>query len=150
MTTNHDVSKLDDLIVTTIDSVRGYEHSAKHVDAGHFQQFFEDMANERRRVIEALSAKSRELGGTPAEYGSTAATIHRRVEDFRRVLGGGDSAILSEIERGEDYLKEEFDRVLADERMSAGALGVVRECYASVLKGHDTTKKLRDLLQATA
>lgn len=148
MTTNHDVSKLDDLIVTTIDSVRGYEHSAKHADAGRFVQFFEDMAEERRRVIEALSAKSRELGGTPAEYGSTAATIHRRVEDLRRVLGGGDEAILSEIERGEDYLKEEFDRVLADERMSPGALGVVRECYTSVLKGHDTTKKLRDLLQA--
>jgi uncharacterized protein (TIGR02284 family) len=148
VSTNHDVSKLDDLIVTTIDSVRGYEHSAKHADAGRFQKFFEDMADERRRVIEALSAKSRELGGTPAEYGSTAATIHRRVEDFRRVLGGGDAAILSEIERGEDYLKEEFDRVLEDERMSAGAIGVVRECYSSVLKGHDTTKKLRDLLQA--
>jgi uncharacterized protein (TIGR02284 family) len=67
---------------------------------------------------------------------------------LRRVLGGGDDAILSEIERGEDYLKEEFDRVLEDERMSPGALGVVRECYTSVLKGHDTTKKLRDLLQA--
>ncbi|MEP9357271.1 PA2169 family four-helix-bundle protein [Sphingomonas sp. KR3-1] len=148
MTTNHDVSKLDDLIVTTIDSVRGYEHSAKHADAGRFQKFFADMADERRRVIEALSAKSRELGGTPAEYGSTAATIHRRWEDLRHVLGGGDEAILSEIERGEDYLKEEFDRVLEDERMTPGALGVVRECYTSVLKGHDTTKKLRDLLQA--
>ena len=148
MTTNHDVSKLDDLIVTTIDSVRGYEHSAKHADAGRFKQFFEDMAEERRRVIEALSAKSRELGGTPAEYGSTAATIHRRVEDLRLAFGGGDEAILSEIERGEDYLKEEFDRVLADERMSAGAIGVVRECYISVLRGHDTTKKLRDLVQA--
>ncbi len=150
MTTNHDVSKIDDLIVTTIDSVRGYEHSAKHADAGRFVQFFEDMADERRRVIDALSAKSRELGGTPAEYGSTAATIHRRVEDFRRVLGGGDTAILSEIERGEDYLKEEFDRVLEDGRMSPGAIGVVRECYTSVLKGHDTAKKLRDLLKAEA
>ena len=147
MTTNHEVSKLDDLIVTTIDSARGYEHSAKHADAGRFQKFFADMADERLRVVEALSAKSRELGGTPAEYGSVAATVHRRVEDLRRVLGGGDEAILSEIERGEDYLKEEFDRVLEDERMSAGALGVVRECYTSVLKGHDTTKKLRDALQ---
>ncbi len=148
MSTNHDVSKLDDLIVTTIDSVRGYEHSANHADAGRFQKFFADMADERRRVVEALSEKSRELGGTPAEYGSTAATIHRRVEDLLRVLGGGDEAILREIERGEDYLKEEFDRVLADDRMSAGALGVVRACYQSVLKGHDSSKRLRDALAA--
>lgn len=148
MSDNHDISKLDDLIVTTIDSIRGYEHSAKHADAGRYRQFFADMADERRRVVDALSEKSRELGGTPAEYGSTAATVHRRVEDFRRVLGGGDEAILSEIERGEDYLKEEFDRVLADERMTPGAIGVVKTCYQSVLKGHDRTRELRDALQA--
>jgi uncharacterized protein (TIGR02284 family) len=148
MSSNHDVSKLDDLIVTTIDSARGYENSAKHADAGRFREFFEDMADERRRVVEALSAKSRELGGTPAEYGSAAATVHRRIEDLRMALGGGDKTVLREIERGEDYLKEEFDRVLADERMSPGALGVVRECYTSVLKGHDTSKKLRDVLEA--
>jgi uncharacterized protein (TIGR02284 family) len=145
---NHDISKLDDLIVTTIDSIRGYEHSAEHAKSSRYAGFFADMAAERHRVVEALSAKSRELGGTPAEYGSTAATIHRRVEDFRRVLGGGDEAILSEIERGEDYLKEEFDRVLADERMSPGALGVVRTCYESVVRGHDRTRQFRDALQA--
>jgi uncharacterized protein (TIGR02284 family) len=148
MSANHEVSKIDDLIVTTIDSVRGYEQAASHADAGRYGDFFADMAAERRNVIAALSEKSRELGGTPAEYGSTAATIHRRWEDLRRVLGGGDEAILSEIERGEDYLKEEFDRVLADDRMSPGAIGVVRECYQSVARGHDSVKRLRDVLQA--
>lgn len=149
MSTNHDVSKLDDLIVTTIDSIRGYEHSAEHADAGRYAAFFRDMAAERRRVVDALSEKSRELGGTPADYGSTAATIHRRWEDLRRAFGGGDAAILSEIERGEDYLKEEFDRVLNDERMSEGARAVVRQCYESVRRGHDSARALRDALQAT-
>lgn len=148
MSANHDVSKLDDLIVTTIDSIRGYDQAADHADAGRFERFFRDMADDRRRVVEALSAKSIELGGTPAHYGSTAATIHRRWEDLRRVLGGGDTAILSEIERGEDYLKEEFDRVLNDTRMSPGAIGVVQQCYQSVLRGHDGARSLRDALQA--
>jgi uncharacterized protein (TIGR02284 family) len=148
MSANHDISKLDDLIVTTIDSIHGYEHSAEHADAGRYGQFFRDMAADRARVAEALAAKSRELGGTPAEHGSTAATIHRRWEDLRRALGGGEAAILSEIERGEDYLKEEFDRVLHDDRMSEGAQGVVRQCYESVVRGHDGAKRLRDALQA--
>ena len=148
MSENHDISKLDDLIVTTIDSIRGYEHSAEHAEAGRYAQFFADMAADRRRVVEALSEKSRELGGTPAEYGSTAATIHRRWEDLRHALGGGDKAILAEIERGEDYLKEEFDRVLADEAISPGVQGVVRACYDSVQLGHDRSKQLRDLLAA--
>ena len=148
MSTNHDVSKLDDLIVTTIDSVRGYEHSAKHADAGRYAEFFRAMAEERRGVIDALSAQSRAEGGTPAEYGSTAATIHRRVEDLRLALGGGDKAILYEIERGEDYLKEEFDRVLKDERMSPASAAVVRQAYQSVIHGHDRVKALRDELAA--
>ncbi|TGX52345.1 PA2169 family four-helix-bundle protein [Sphingomonas gei] len=146
MSTNHDVSKLDDLIVTTIDSIRGYEHSAEHAEAGRYAAFFREMAADRTRVVEALSAKSRELGGTPAEHGSAAATLHRRWEDLRHLLGGGDEAILSEIERGEDYLKEEFDRVLKDHRMSEGAEGVVQQCYESVRRGHDRARELRDAL----
>jgi uncharacterized protein (TIGR02284 family) len=148
MGSNHDVSKLDDLIVTTIDSVRGYEQAAEHADAGRYATFFAEMASERLSVIEALSAESRRLGGTPAEYGSAAATIHRRWEDLRRVLGGGDKALLAEIERGEDYLKEEFGRVVDDSRMSPEPLAVVRQCYQSVLKGHDTARALRDQMQA--
>lgn len=148
MSTNTDISKLDDLIVTTIDSIRGYEQAAEHADAGHFARFFADMAAERRRVVDALSEKSRELGGTPAEYGSAAATIHRRWEDLRRVLGGGDTAILSEIERGEDYLKEEFERAIADSHVSEGTRGVMEACFRSVQDGHDQAKALRNRLQA--
>ena len=119
MTTNHDVSKLDDLIITTIDSIKGYEHSAEHADAQRYAGFFRAMAGERRGVVEALQAQSVALGGTPADYGSTAATIHRRWEDLRHVLGGGDAALVKEVERGEDYLKEEYERALADERTSS-------------------------------
>ena len=82
------------------------------------------MAAERRKVIDELSAQS-------------------------RALGGGDTAILREIERGEDYLVEEWKRVLGDERMSAEAMAVVRPCYKSVRRGHDRAKQLRDVL-ATA
>ena len=133
----HDTAKLDDLIVTTIDSVRGYENAANHAQAGRYADFFREMAAERRKVVDELSAESRALGGTPAEYGSTAATIHRRWEDLRTALGGGDKAILAEIERGEDYLMEEWNRVLDDERMSAEALAVVRPCFESIRRGHD-------------
>jgi uncharacterized protein (TIGR02284 family) len=144
----HDTAKLDDLIVTTIDSVRGYENAADHAKAGRYADFFREMAAERRKVVDELSAQSRALGGTPAEYGSTAATIHRRWEDLRTALGGGDKAILAEIERGEDYLMEEWGRVLDDERMSAEAMAVVRPCYESIRRGHDRARELREALQA--
>lgn len=150
MTTNTDISKLDDLIVTTIDSIRGYEHSAKHAESMTYTGFFTEMAAERRAVVDALSDRSRALGGTPADYGSAAATIHRRVEDLRLALGGGDQAILSEIERGEDYLKEEFNRAASDDNVSPETQALIRTCCTSVQRGHDRAKQLKEALAAAS
>ena len=143
----HDTSKLDDLIVTLIDSVKGFEHSARQAEAVRYRDFFEAMARERRDAVTALQAASRAEGGSPADYGSAAATLHRRIEDLRVALGGGDAAIVKEVEHGENYLKEEFDRVLADEHMSPAAMAAVREAYASVRRGHDRATALKHELE---
>jgi uncharacterized protein (TIGR02284 family) len=144
----HDTSKLDDLIVTLIDSVKGFEHSAEKAEAARYRTFFAEMARERREAVATLQAASRAEGGKPADYGSAAATLHRRFEDLRAALGGGDAAIVREVERGEDYLKEEFDRVLADEHMSPAAMAAVREAYASVRRGHDRASALKHEMES--
>jgi uncharacterized protein (TIGR02284 family) len=139
----HDTSKLDDLIITTIDSARGYENAAEHADAATYAGFFREMAGERKGVVADLQAASRALGGAPSEFGSAAATVHRRWEDLRTALGGGDEAIVKEVERGEDYLKEEYERVLADDRMSGQAMEAVRAAYQSVQRGHASASRLK-------
>jgi uncharacterized protein (TIGR02284 family) len=144
----HDTSKLDDLIVTLIDSVKGFEHSAEKAEAARYRTFFAEMARDRREAVATLQAASRAEGGKPADYGSAAATLHRRFEDLRAALGGGDAAIVREVERGEDYLKEEFDRVLADEHMSPAAMAAVREAYESVRRGHDRASALKHELES--
>lgn len=148
MSDTTDIAKLDDLIVTTTDSVRGYEYSAEHAEARRYATFFAEMAEARLGVVARLQEASRALGGTPAEYGSFAGTVHRRIEAFRRVLGGGDEAVLSEIERGEDYLREEFERAIGDENISEPTRAVMRRCFDSVMRGHDRAKALRDELAA--
>lgn len=147
MTANHEIAKLDDLIVTTIDSIRGYEHSAEKAPESRYAPFFERIATERRGVVADLQAQSRTLGGTPADYGSAAATVHRLFESLRAALGGGDAALIGEVERGEDYLKEEYERVLKDEQMSAESMEVVRAAFASVLRGHDEAGALKHELE---
>lgn len=150
MSINTDISKLDDLIVTTIDSIRGYEHSADHAAAGRYADFFRSMAAERRNVVARLQAASRDLGGTPAEYGSVAAAVHRRWEDLRRVLGGGDEALVQEVERGEDYLKEEFERAMHDHNLYPDTRALVAECYESVRHGHARARALKHQLEPAA
>ena len=148
MSDNHSLSKLDDLIITLIDSVKGYEHSAEKADGARYKGFFLEMAQDRRAAVTTLQEASRAQGGTPADDGSVAGTLHRRFEDLRVALGGGDEAIIKEVERGEDYLKEEFERVLNDERMSPAAMGAVREAYESVRRGHDRASAMKHELEA--
>lgn len=143
MSTNTDIAKLDDLIVTTIDSIKGYDHSAEHADAGRYAAMFRDLANERRTVVATLQRQSRALGGTPSDFGSAAATIHRRFEDLRRALGGGDAALIAEIERGEDYLAQEYERVLADNAVSSDTRTLVAQCYDHVRRGHGLISELK-------
>jgi uncharacterized protein (TIGR02284 family) len=146
MSANTDTSKLDDLIVTTIDSVKGYDHAAEHATAATYGELFRSLAAERRDIVAALQAQSRTLGGDPNDFGSAAATLHRRFEDLRRVLGGGDEAIVKEIERGEDYLKEEFERALNNTGISPETQAVIERCYATVKRGHDEISQLKHQL----
>jgi uncharacterized protein (TIGR02284 family) len=144
MNNNTDTSKLDDLIVTTIDSIKGYENSAEHADGSRYAAMFREMAAERRLVVGELQALSRSLGGDPDDFGSAAATIHRRWQDLRTALGGGDEAIIAEVERGEDYLLEEFRRAAEDENISPETRRVIAGCFESVRRGHDLARSLRD------
>lgn len=149
MSTTTDTSKLDDLITTTIDSIRGYENSAEDAPDSPYASFFRQMAQERGQAVEALSAQSRALGGTPTEQGSVAASIHRVWEDLRSSLGGGETAVIKEVERGEDYIKEEYERALNDTNISEPTRAVIRTAYESVRRGHDEMSRLKHSLEAT-
>jgi uncharacterized protein (TIGR02284 family) len=148
MSTNHAISKLDDLITTLIDSVKGYEHSADKVKSDAFQTLFRDLAAERGKAVDLLQAHSRALGGDPNAFGSVAGTVHRRMEDIFVALGGGDKAVIQALDRGEDYLREEFERVIKDEAIDPETLDVVRHAYASVAHGHGVVNGLKEQLAA--
>ena len=148
MSTNTDVSKLDDLIHTVIDSVKGFENSAENAPDSPYASFFREMAADRREVVLKLQAQSRALGGSPTESGSAVAKLHRVWEDLRASLGGGDAAVIKEVERGEDYLKEEFERAMNDDNVTAETRGVIQGCYESVRRGHDRASQLKHQLEA--
>ena len=150
MDRDHDISVLNALITTTIDSANGYEHSAEDADASRYTQLFRDFADERRRVVTQLQQRVSSLGAEPSDDGSLTAGVHRRWLDLRDALLGGDEAIILEVERGEDHLKAEYDQALADYDLSRGTQGVIREAYRSVLAGHNQARKLKQSMQGAA
>ena len=145
-----EITTLNTLTATLIDSVTGYEDAAANSEAGRFQQLFRDRATERQRVVEDLRSEVRRLGGDPEDDGSFMGATHQRFLDLKAAITGrDDKAIVNEVERGEDYLKEKFETVLNSDALSGDSRAVVERCYQSVRSGHDQMSQLKHGMEAS-
>jgi len=145
-----DVTTLSTLTTTLIDSINGYRDAAANLEGGHrFQQLFREMADERSQVAEDLRSEIRRVGGDPPDDGSLMGKAHQRFLDLKAAITGrDDQAVVNEVERGEDYLKEKFEAALATE-LSAESRSAVDRAFASVRKGHDRVSQLKHSLEAS-
>jgi uncharacterized protein (TIGR02284 family) len=138
------ISTLNTLIATTIDSINGYEDSAQNVENERFREIFRQRANERQEVVESLRAEVRRLGGNPEDDGSFLGKVHQRFEDLKAAITGRDEkAIVNEVERGEDYIKGKFETALKADTLSGDSRAVVERCFQSVRSGHDQMSQLK-------
>jgi uncharacterized protein (TIGR02284 family) len=145
------ITTLNTLIATTIDSVTGYEDSAQNIHDERLREIFRKRADERQQVVEQLRTEVRRLGGDPEESGSFLGKTHQRFEDLKAAVTGRDEkAIINEVERGEDYLKDKFETALKDGDLSGESRAVVEQAYQSVRQGHDQISQLKHGLEASA
>lgn len=143
--TDHDVKVLNDLIESTIDSASGYQEAAKDADNTRFADTFASRAQERSQVTGQLQRQVRMLGAEPEDDGSVLARAHRMFVNLRKSLSAGDTAVVDEVERGEDHIKAKFEDALKDDELSPPTRSVIMQAYVSVKTGHD---QMRDLKQA--
>jgi uncharacterized protein (TIGR02284 family) len=145
------ISTLNTLIATLIDSVTGYEDAASHSEAGRFAQIFRERASERQRCVAELRDEVRRLGGDAEDDGSFMGKTHQRFLDLKAAITGRDEqAIINEVERGEDYLKEKFESALNSGHLSGESRSVVERVYQSVREGHDQMSQIKHGLEASS
>jgi uncharacterized protein (TIGR02284 family) len=148
---SHDISVLNGLIETTIDSVDGYRRSAQEATNSRFSSAFLERANEREQVVSKLRERVRALGGNPEDDGSVLAAAHRAFMSLRdKVTGADDEAVIAEVDHGESYLNGKWETALEDDGLSAETRSLVQQCYGSVREGRDTFRRLHEDLSSTA
>ena len=146
-----EITALNTLTTTLIDSVEGYRDAAENSESGRFQELFRGMADERSRTVEDLRAEVRRLGGEPENDQSTMGAMHQRWLDLKAaVTGRDDKAIINEVERGEDYLKEKFETALNSDHLTGESRAAVERAFQSVRKGHDQMSSIKHGLEASA
>lgn len=139
-----DVSTLNTLIKTTIDSVKGFEESAEDTENSRFSSIFREFAQDRRRVVEELQQQVRRLGEEPEDDGSVAGAAHRTFVNLKQAVANrDDKAIIAEVERGEDYIKEKYETALSEESLSGPVRSAIEQAYQSVRAGHDKASQLK-------
>ena len=146
---NDDLATLKTLTSTLNDSVNGYREAAGNVESSEFRELFTQFADQRSRASADLQAEVRRLGGEPDQDGSTLGGLHQTWLDLKAaVTGRDDKAILNEVERGEDYLKEKFETALGADSLSGDSRAAVERAYQSVREGHDRMSSLKHGLEA--
>lgn len=147
---NHDISVLNGLIATTLDSVDGYSEAAKDCTNAHFVTMFTSRATERREVATRLQHEVTRLGGQPEDDGTALAGAHRMFLNLKAtVTGQDDKAIVNEVEAGEDHIKAKFEDALEDKNLSPDVRASVQTCYGSVKEGHDEMRDLKHSMERT-
>jgi uncharacterized protein (TIGR02284 family) len=147
---SHDISVLNSLIETTIDSVDGYRRSAQEATNSRFSSGFLERANEREQIVSRLRERVRALGGNPEDDGSVLAAAHRAFLSLRdKVTGADDEAVIAEVDHGESYLNEKWETALKDGELSPETRSLVQQCYSSVREGRDTFRRLHEDMSST-
>ena len=147
--TSTEITTLNTLTATLIDSINGYRDAASHAESSRFQELFRKAADERSQVVETLRAAVTRLGGNPEDDGSFLGKTHQRFLDLKAaVTGRDDQAIINEVERGEDYLKEKFEAAIGNADLGAESRSAVETAYQSVRQGHDRMRDLKHGMEA--
>lgn len=144
MSNNNDVSVLNGLIKTTLDSMKGYEDAAKDAESTQFATMFADFARDRAAVATQLQGQVRTLGGEPEMESSMLAAGHRTFMDLKQAITGkDDKAIIEEVERGEDHIKAKYEEAMKAEGLQPATIAAIQDGYASVREGHDKMSALK-------
>jgi uncharacterized protein (TIGR02284 family) len=142
-----DVSVLNTLIATLLDSVEGYQKSAGEVKNPLLADKFKARGQERQAAVAELQAAVISVGGQPEDDSTVLGGMHRAFLNLKEaVLGTDDKAIINEVERGEDYLKKKFETALGEADLSPAAKSAVNQAWQSVRAGHDEMSALKHSL----
>jgi uncharacterized protein (TIGR02284 family) len=150
MASSADITVLNTLIATTLDSMKGYNEACED-DDGRYRDMFTDMARDRSETASKLQAQVRQLGGDPEEHSSTLGAAHRVFLNLKQAVTGSDEeSLIKEVERGEDYLKNKYEEALKTDSLEPATRSVIEEAYASVRRGHDRVSAIKHAMTSTS
>ena len=145
----HAVDVLNSLIETTLDSANGYREAAENTDSPELRSTFADRSTRRVELARQLQAEVRTFGAEPKDEQSLLGKAHNKFVDLKNAITGGDrtdKAVVDEVERGEDFIKAKYEKVLSDQDLPTHTRELLQQAYGSIKSDHDDVSRLKHTL----
>jgi uncharacterized protein (TIGR02284 family) len=138
------ITGLKDLIRINHDSHEGYRSAADTVDIEAMAELFRQIANQRQAFAQELKAAVELNDEVAPASGSAIGQAHRWWLKARGALTSQNAyAVLAEAERGEDAIKEQYEKVI--QSTTGNPLNdVLHRQLQVVKKQHDAIRRMRD------
>jgi len=139
---------LNDLIEVSKDGEQGFRQAASEAHDSQLKVLFSARAADCARAATELQGAVTQHGGKPESGGTVAGALHRGWMQVKASVGShDDTAILEEVERGEDSAKMHYRKAL-DRNLPADVRALVERQYQGVMQNHDKIRDLRNEYRA--
>lgn len=140
---NADAHALAPIASILKDQVRLYGRAAELSQGTGCAAAIVSVRDERQGLLGDFERKLVALGVREDTHGTLLGAGHKAFLDARAVVGDNTKAAIEEVERGEDYLRDEITKRLEDKDLSADARGFLTATLPKIKPGHDRISALK-------
>jgi uncharacterized protein (TIGR02284 family) len=146
---NRIIETLEKLIAVCRDGQCGYRNAAEHAQDPALKRVLGAISLERAKFAGDLENEAIRRGKPDVpRLGSALGAIHRGWTGLKASLGGGDDAILSSMETGDDYAQNQYDHYIRDGRLPDDIQGIIRNQAQAIVGTLDRIHAFRRLRKA--
>ncbi|MBC7769392.1 MAG: PA2169 family four-helix-bundle protein [Phycisphaerales bacterium] len=126
-----------------VDQVRLYNKAAELSDDTQAASAIRGVEQERRQLLGEVEQELTSLGVTKDTHGTFLGAGHKAFLQARAALGNDSKSAVEEVERGEDYLRDEIRKRVADADTAPRAKAFLTAVLPRIKPGHDTMSALK-------
>lgn len=128
-------SQLRDLAHYVCDSIDGYRRAHDAAEDIDLKAAFASRIDRREATLARINAALSAMGEKRVTSGSTLGTLHDLWGAVVNALGSSDHAVISQVEEGEDFLKQRFEEALRRRDIKDEERRVIVACLREIAEG---------------
>jgi uncharacterized protein (TIGR02284 family) len=149
MKADNTISILNNLIATTEDGKKGFAEAANDATNPELKEIFQRRSAECKDAAIELQSIVLSIGGTPEKAGTITGAAHRRWIKVKSAVSESNTAVLEEVERGEDHAKAAYSKALKAD-LPSPIRTVIERQRDGAIRNHDLIRRLRDSFRKAA